>query len=72
MCLSIKIAICTAYSDHSWGGVFEKIGNRGGLLILKKPFAAVEALLLAHALTEKWGLRHALEHKLREGLEQPV
>ncbi len=52
----IQIVLCTAYSDYSWGEVFEKLGRRDGLLILKKPFDAVEALQLAHALTEKWRL----------------
>jgi PAS domain S-box-containing protein len=52
----LQIVLCTAYSDYSWGEMFEKLGRRDGLLILKKPFDAVEALQLAHALTEKWRL----------------
>ena len=36
--------------------IFQKLGPRDGLLILKKPFDAIEALQLAHALTEKWRL----------------
>jgi two-component system, cell cycle sensor histidine kinase and response regulator CckA len=67
----LQIVICTAYSDYSWGEMFEKIGNRDGLLILKKPFDAVEALQLAHALTEKWGLFQEVRRKMEE-LEKRV
>lgn len=53
---SIQIVLCSAYSDYSWDEVFAKIGKSEGLLILKKPFDNIEALQLAHALTEKWWL----------------
>jgi DNA-binding NtrC family response regulator len=68
----IQIVLCTAYADNSWGEVFQKIGNRGGLLILKKPFAAVEALQLAHALTEKWGLHQESRRNLEREGKAPV
>lgn len=62
----LQIVICTAYSDYSWGGMFEKLGQRDGLLILKKPFDAVEAFQLAHALTEKWWLHQQSRRKVEE------
>jgi PAS domain S-box-containing protein len=62
----IQIVLCTAYSDYSWDEMLEKIGASDGLLILKKPFDTVEALQLAHALTEKWRLRHQACQKMRE------
>ena len=62
----IQIVICTAYADYSWEEMFEKIGNRDGLLILKKPFDTVEALQLAHALTEKWWLHQQSRQKVEE------
>jgi PAS domain S-box-containing protein len=62
----IQIVICTAYADYSWEEMFEKIGNRDGLLILKKPFDTVEALQLAHALTEKWWLHQQSRQKMEE------
>jgi PAS domain S-box-containing protein len=52
----LQVVLCTAYSDYSWGEMFAKLGLRDGLLILKKPFDAVEAIQLARALTEKWRL----------------
>jgi CheY-like chemotaxis protein len=67
----LQVVLCTAYSDYSWGEMFEKLGQRDGLLILKKPFDAVEALQLAHALTEKWWLHQQSRRKM-EGLESRV
>jgi two-component system, cell cycle sensor histidine kinase and response regulator CckA len=67
----VQIVICTAYSDYAWGEMFEKIGHRDGLLILKKPFDAVEASQLAYALTEKWWLGQQSRRKL-EQLESRV
>jgi signal transduction histidine kinase/FixJ family two-component response regulator len=63
---NLQIVLCTAYSDHSWDEVFEKLGHRDGLLILKKPFDAVEAFQLAHALTEKWWLHEQSRRKMEE------
>jgi PAS domain S-box-containing protein len=62
----IQIVLCTAYSDYSWDEMFEKIGNSDGLVILKKPFDTVEALQLAHALTEKWWLHKQSRQKMEE------
>jgi two-component system, cell cycle sensor histidine kinase and response regulator CckA len=62
----IQIVICTAYADYSWDEMFEKIGNHDGLVILKKPFDTVEALQLAHALTEKWWLHQQSRRKMEE------
>jgi two-component system NtrC family sensor kinase len=52
----LQIVLCTAYSDYSWDGVRERLGRSDQLLILKKPFDAIEAFQLADALTEKWRL----------------
>jgi len=67
----LQVALCTAYSDYSWDKVFEKLGPRDGLFILKKPFDAVEALQLAHGLTEKWRLSRASKRTVTE-LEKAV
>jgi PAS domain S-box-containing protein len=60
----LQVVLCTAYSDYSWGEMFEKLGHHDGLLILKKPFDAVEAFQLAHALTEKWWLHQQAQKKM--------
>jgi two-component system, NtrC family, sensor kinase len=50
----LQIVICTAYSDHSWNEVLGRLDARDRLLILKKPFDAVEVCQLASSLTAKW------------------
>lgn len=67
----IQIVICTAYSDYTWDEMFAKLGRHDGLLILKKPFDAVEAFQLATALTEKWDLHRQSRQKM-EDLERRV
>ena len=56
ICPELQVVICTAYSDYSWEEMVSRLGNRDRLLVLKKPFASIEALQLACALTEKWEL----------------
>jgi PAS domain S-box-containing protein len=62
----IQIVLCTAYSEYSWDEMLEKIGDNDRMVILKKPFDAVEAFQLAHALTEKWWLGRQAKRKLEE------
>ena len=52
----LQIVICTAHSDYSWNELTDVLGQPDRLLILKKPFDAVEVLQLANSLTEKWRL----------------
>ncbi|RXK52850.1 response regulator [Oleiharenicola lentus] len=62
----VQIVICTAYSDHGWSAISEKLGRSDRLIILKKPFDQIEALQLAHALTEKWELSRAAQLRAEE------
>jgi signal transduction histidine kinase len=63
LCPELQVVICTAYSDYSWQEMVSRLGNRDRLLVLKKPFAAIEALQLACALCEKWKLtQEARDH----------
>ena len=62
----IQIVICTAYSDYSWDEMFIKIGHNDRMLILKKPFDTVEALQLAHALTEKWWMSQIIQQYIED------
>ena len=52
----LQIVICTAYSDYAWNEVLERLHVGDRLLILKKPFDAIEVFQLASALTAKWRL----------------
>ncbi|MGC3979930.1 MAG: response regulator [Steroidobacteraceae bacterium] len=58
----LQIVICTAYSDHSWTDIRQKLGRPDCLLILKKPFDNIEVLQLAEMLTEKWRLAQQAQH----------
>ena len=67
----IQIVVCTAYSDHTWEEIREKLGRTDRLIILQKPFDNVEVLQLADALTEKWRLARQAGCRL-EDLERKV
>jgi diguanylate cyclase (GGDEF)-like protein len=56
----IQIVICSAYSDHGWQELTERLGASDRLLILKKPFEQIEVLQCAHALAAKWRNERAL------------
>ncbi len=49
----LQIVICSAYSDHSWAEISQRLGNSDRLLILKKPFDNVEILQMAYAMSTK-------------------
>jgi PAS domain S-box-containing protein len=55
-CPDVQAVICTAYSDYSWEQITRRLKQSDNLLILKKPFDAIEALQVAHAMTKKWEL----------------
>ncbi|MFZ0827096.1 MAG: response regulator [Verrucomicrobiia bacterium] len=63
-CPEIQIVVCTAYSDYSWEEMIHKLGHSPNLVVLKKPFDNIEALQLAHALTEKWHLNRKVKSQL--------
>jgi PAS domain S-box-containing protein len=62
----LQVVICTAYSDHSWSTITERLGHTHNLLILKKPFDHIEVLQLAHSLAAKWSLTKANRRQLAE------
>jgi len=68
---NIQVVICTAYSDHSWEEITERLGKTENMLILKKPFDSAEVAQLASALTEKWILARQASLKMGQ-LEQMV
>ena len=50
------IVICSAYSDHTWEDMAKAFGDTDRVLILKKPFDAIEVRQLAQALQRRWQL----------------
>jgi len=62
----LQVVICTAHSDYSWQKMVNRLAHRDRLLVLKKPFASVEALQLACALCEKWKLTQGARDRLAD------
>jgi len=54
----IQVVICTAYMDHSWESIVQKLGEEHSFLILKKPFEVIEVKQLAQMLSSKWRVMH--------------
>ena len=50
----LQVVICTAFSDHSWAEITERLGQSERLLVLKKPFEPVELHQMVAALSAKW------------------
>ena len=62
----IQVVICTAFSDHPWRRITARLGQTDRLLILRKPFDAIEVEQLASSLTRKWNLAQEICSKLKE------
>jgi len=62
----LPVVICTAYSDYSWSEMMSSLGHSDNLVILRKPFEAVEVLQLAHSLTRKWLLARQVRAHIEE------
>jgi two-component system NtrC family sensor kinase len=67
----LQCVICTAFSDYDWEDIARELGKTGNLLILKKPFDAIEVLQLAQSLAEKMELGRSVRRSLEE-LEHKV
>lgn len=65
----LQVVICTAYSDHPWEDLLQRLDPQDRMLILKKPFDMIEVSQVARALTAKWALarqQEELVERLRE------
>lgn len=67
----LQIVLCTAFSDYSWPQVLARLDVRDRLLILKKPFDAIEVYQFANALTTKWQVTEQAAFKMSR-LEEAV
>ncbi|MGO8973771.1 MAG: EAL domain-containing protein [Steroidobacteraceae bacterium] len=67
----IQIVICSAHSDYNWTDVVARLNNSDKLLVVKKPFEAIEIMQCANALTRKWQNERIMRNQL-ETLEQVV
>jgi signal transduction histidine kinase/BarA-like signal transduction histidine kinase len=62
----LQVVICTAYSDHPWEDVLQRLDVQDRLLIVKKPFDMIEVAQLARTLTAKWDLARRLGRQLAD------
>lgn len=67
----LQVVICTAYTDYSWSEVLSRLDVKDRLLILKKPFEAIEVYQFASSLTTKWRMARQAAFKMNT-LEQAV
>jgi diguanylate cyclase (GGDEF)-like protein/PAS domain S-box-containing protein len=67
----LQVVFCTAHSDYSWKEVLNRLDVRDRLLILKKPFDAIEVYQFASALTAKWTRTEQAAFKMNN-LEEAV
>jgi len=68
---NVQVVICSAYSDHSWEEISERLGLTDQLLILRKPFDPLEVSQIATSLSEKWALKRKAVLKMND-LERMV
>jgi signal transduction histidine kinase len=67
----MQLVICTAHSDYDWDEITAAVGPTDRVLILKKPFDAIEVRQLGHSLHRKWTLIHESANHVDE-LERRV
>ena len=60
----LQVVICTAHADYSWEEMADMLEGCDRVVILKKPFDAIEVLQLANALSAKWQLLQQTRRKL--------
>jgi CheY-like chemotaxis protein len=62
----LQIVICTAYSDHSWTDIVQRLKPEDDLLVLRKPFDVIEIRQFAHALCAKWANRRKVLGQIKK------
>jgi CheY-like chemotaxis protein len=62
----LQIVICTAYSDHSWTDIVQRLKPEDDLLVLRKPFDVIEIRQFAHALCAKWANRRKVMGQIKK------
>jgi diguanylate cyclase len=62
---NVQVVICSAHSDYDWLEVIKRLDYSDKLLVIKKPFEAIEVLQSAHALTRKWDNEGVLRRQIQ-------
>lgn len=66
----LQVVICSAYSDHTWAQISNRLGYGDKLFILQKPFSEAEVLQFAHSLVEKRDRQHQSSLELTKTHEE--
>jgi CheY-like chemotaxis protein len=67
----LEVVLCTGFADRPWEEMVKSLGFLDRLIVLIKPFDAIEVKQLAVGLSEKWRLKQ--QSKLRiDNLEKLV
>ena len=61
----LHVVICTAYSNYSIEEI-QNVGPSDQVVVLKKPFDAIEVLQMANVFSEKWQLLNELKERARK------
>ena len=62
---NVQVVICSAHSDYDWLEVIRRLNYSDKLLVVKKPFEAIEVLQCANSLTRKWDNEGVLRREIR-------
>lgn len=60
----LQVVICTAFSDHAWEDVLQRLKKNDQLLVLRKPFDNIEVWQLANSLTKRWAEARQAKNQL--------
>ena len=60
----LQVVFCTAYSDHTWQEILNRVGKNDSFVVLKKPFDNLEVQQLAQTLSRKWLLARMVNSHL--------
>jgi diguanylate cyclase (GGDEF)-like protein len=62
---NVQVVICSAHSDYDWLEVIRRLNYSDKLLVIKKPFEAIEVVQCANSLTRKWDNEGVLRREIR-------
>jgi signal transduction histidine kinase len=62
----LEIVLCSAHNDYSWEDLARTLGPTDHLLVLRKPFDAIEVRQLAASLSEKWYRGRSLAQQIKD------
>jgi two-component system NtrC family sensor kinase len=62
----LEVVLCTAHAEYGWHDIAGRLSTPHQLVILRKPFEAIEVRQLAACLSEKWRRGRALAERVAD------